>query len=189
MKPADRTNIFAICDELNKKGIKPTLARVREALGGGSFTTIQPLLKEWKDKRQEPDLAKGSSVPEEIQALLTSAAAGIWAKAEAKAGEEYKAIKESMQTRLDELHQEKEDALEEVTRLEAENNQLSATSKELEAKIADYQSALQQARIELKIQSEKLVDAEGLMSRHEKLLLEVGELRGRLAEMGKKINR
>ena len=186
MKPADPTNIFGICDELNQKGVKPTLSRVRQALGGGSFTTIQPILKEWKDRRQEPEAHASSSVPDEIQALLVSAASQIWVKAEAKASEEYKALKESMQAKLNETDQEKQDALEEVTRLEAESNQLSSTNKELETKLADYQNALQQARIELRIQSEKIVDAEALINRHEKLLLEVGELRGRLAEMAKK---
>ena len=91
-----------------------------------------------------------------------------------------------MQAKLDEMTQEKLDALEEVARLETENDQLSTTNTELETKLADYQNALQQARIELRIQSEKIVDAEALINRHEKLLLEVGELRGRLAEMAKK---
>lgn len=185
MKPIDRTNIFEICDELNEKGIKPTLARVREALGGGSFTSIQPLLREWKDKRHEPEAAVASSVPDDIQALVASLAAQIWSKAEGKASEELKTFKESMKAKLEESNQEKQDALEEVARLEAENNQLSATNKELEKKIADYQKTLQDARIELKIQSERLVEAEGLMKRHEKLLLEVGELRGRIAELQK----
>jgi predicted RNase H-like nuclease (RuvC/YqgF family) len=186
MKPADKTNVFTICDELNEKGIKPTLARVREALGGGSFTTIQPLLKEWKDKRSEVSPTVETVVPNHMIDLVTTMASRIWKEAESKAAEELKAYKDAMQAKLDESNLEKEDALEEVTRLEAMNNQLSDKNKELESKLADYQNALQQARIELKIQSEKLVEAESLMKRHENLLLEVGELRGRIAELTKK---
>lgn len=40
-----KTKIFAVCEELQKSGVKPTLERVREALGGGSFSTINPILK------------------------------------------------------------------------------------------------------------------------------------------------
>ncbi len=42
MKAAYRTNIVRIYGDLNAKGHKPTLDRVRQALGGGSITTIQP---------------------------------------------------------------------------------------------------------------------------------------------------
>ena len=35
-----REQIFAVADELDAAGQKPTLAAVRKALGGGSFTTI-----------------------------------------------------------------------------------------------------------------------------------------------------
>ncbi|MFW7382322.1 MAG: hypothetical protein ACOH5I_26230 [Oligoflexus sp.] len=94
-----------------------------------------------------------------------------------------------MQAKLDEANQEKQDALEEVSRLESENNQLSIKNKELETKVADYQNALGQARIELKIHSEKLVEAEAVMKRHEKLLFEVGELRGRIVELQKVIRK
>jgi hypothetical protein len=43
-----KDKIFALCDELNATGIKPTLEKVRDALGGGSFSSINPILKEWK---------------------------------------------------------------------------------------------------------------------------------------------
>lgn len=94
MKPADRTNIFQICDDLNEKGQKPTLDRVRQALGGGSFTTIQPLLREWKDKRSEEPTSTPAAVPDDIRGMLDSLAAQIWAKASAKAGEDLKALRD-----------------------------------------------------------------------------------------------
>ena len=37
--------IHAIADQLHEQGIKPTLAEVRKALGGGSFTTISEAMK------------------------------------------------------------------------------------------------------------------------------------------------
>ena len=51
----------------------------------------------------------------------------------------------------------------------------------IELELADYKKALQQARVELAVQSKQLVDAENLQIKHEKLLQEFGELKGRLA--------
>ncbi|MFW7377855.1 MAG: DNA-binding protein [Oligoflexus sp.] len=181
MRPADKTNIFAICDELNAKGIKPTLSRVRESLGGGSFTTIQPILKEWKEKRQEPEANATSEMPDDIKALVVSLGSQIWAKAEVKANEDYKELRDVMQAKLDEMSQEKQEASEEVARLEDENSKLAMRVKDIEKKMGDYEKSLGQAQIELKVQFEKLSEYDGLTQRHEKLLLEVGELRGRLA--------
>jgi len=181
MKPADRINIFQICDDMNEKGQKPTLDRVRQALGGGSFTTIQPILREWKDKRSEKPASAQVSVPDDIRGMLDGLAAQIWAKASAKAGEDLKALKDGMQARLEEAEAERADAAAEVERLEAETK---GQKEKIDAKDDDIKSlrtALQAANIDIQIQSKQIVETEGLTSRHEKLLLEVGELRGRLA--------
>lgn len=42
-------SIRAAADRLKAAGKKPTLKAVREALGGGSYATIQPVLKAWRD--------------------------------------------------------------------------------------------------------------------------------------------
>jgi chromosome segregation ATPase len=185
MKPADRANVFSICDELNEQGIKPTLARVREGLGGGSFTTIQPLLKEWKDKRSEPAAETTGQLPDEVREVVAAAAAQIWTKAQAKAGEEYQALRESMENQLSESEAEKNEALSEVRRLEAETGSQADVIQKMESELTGYKEALQEAKSELKAKVEKLAEYEGLMKRHEELLLEVGELRGRIAELEK----
>jgi hypothetical protein len=181
MKPADRTNIFQICDELNEKGQKPTLDRVRQALGGGSFTTIQPILREWKDKRSEEPTSVPAAVPDDIRGMLDGLAAQIWAKASAKAGEDLKALRDGMQTKLDETEAERADAAAEVERLEKEAQQRMEKDEARDTEIKSLRTALQAANIDIQVQSKQIVDAEALAKRHEKLLLEVGELRGRLA--------
>lgn len=51
MTTDDQTSrsIRAAADRLKAAGKKPTLKAVREALGGGSYATIQPALKAWRD--------------------------------------------------------------------------------------------------------------------------------------------
>ena len=45
--------IHATASQLHEQGIKPTLAEVRKALGGGSFTTISEAMKSWRQVHQD----------------------------------------------------------------------------------------------------------------------------------------
>ena len=47
-----RDQIFAVADEIDAAGQNATLAAVRKALGGGSFTTISDGMTEWKFRLQ-----------------------------------------------------------------------------------------------------------------------------------------
>ena len=44
-------DIHTAADRIAESGQQPTLAAVRSALGGGSFTTIQDGMTEWKAKK------------------------------------------------------------------------------------------------------------------------------------------
>ncbi len=88
MRGADRQKVFEICDDWNEKGQKPTLDRVRHLPGGGSFTTIQPLLKEWKESRASDQASETLKAPDDIRGQVESLAAQIWAKASARARED-----------------------------------------------------------------------------------------------------
>ncbi|MGF6613091.1 hypothetical protein OKW45_008079 [Paraburkholderia sp. WSM4175] len=46
-----KDQIWVVADELDQAGKPATLAAVRKAVGGGSFTTIQEAMFEWKAKR------------------------------------------------------------------------------------------------------------------------------------------
>jgi hypothetical protein len=51
MVKANRENIYAAANELlDETGKTPTMAKVREKLGGGSYGTISPILAEWRDE-------------------------------------------------------------------------------------------------------------------------------------------
>ena len=52
--------VAAAADRLQGDGTNPTQSAVRTALGGGSFSTIGPLLQEWRDNQAEAaELARG----------------------------------------------------------------------------------------------------------------------------------
>ena len=43
-----RERIFEVAEAMDAAGQVPTLAAVRKAIGGGSFTTISEAMTEWK---------------------------------------------------------------------------------------------------------------------------------------------
>lgn len=45
--------IHETADMLSEQSIKPTLAEVRKALGGGSFTTISEAMKSWRQEQKK----------------------------------------------------------------------------------------------------------------------------------------
>ena len=54
-------DIHAAADQLQEQGVKPTLAEVRKALGGGSFTTISDAMQSWKREQQEEQGGGGAA--------------------------------------------------------------------------------------------------------------------------------
>jgi hypothetical protein len=43
--------VFALADQLATSGEKPTMTRIREMIGGGSYSTIKAYLDVWKQER------------------------------------------------------------------------------------------------------------------------------------------
>ena len=120
-----KNKIFAVCEELQKSGVKPTLERVREALGGGSYTTINPILKEWKEQQTTSEQPALELPPEAVQAA-GQAAALIWKIATDKSTELTNSLKHEFESLLKEAVTEKEEALKEVLTLEQTAANLTA---------------------------------------------------------------
>jgi hypothetical protein len=63
-----RSKIFGICENLYKNNEKVTREAVREHLGGGSFSTISPLVSEWKKVKKVQFEEKEGTNPQIINA-------------------------------------------------------------------------------------------------------------------------
>ena len=70
--------IHAIADQLHEQGIKPTLAEVRKALGGGSFTTISEAMKSWRQDNQQEEQLRQVELPSGITERLQTLGADVW---------------------------------------------------------------------------------------------------------------
>ncbi len=84
-------------------------------------------------------------------------------------------------TVLKDAGKEGAEAAAEVQRLETALGEREEKLKAVEDRSKDLEAALRAANVEIQVQSKQVGEGEALLKRHEKMLLEVGELRGRLA--------
>jgi hypothetical protein len=106
-----KKRIFNICNQLAEQGTKPTLVRVRNELGGGSFSTINPFLRQWKEDRRMSDTREVSDLRNEIAVIGQKATTLMW-----KMADDYctkiKAVKadatiSALRMELEEVHRQK----------------------------------------------------------------------------------
>jgi chromosome segregation ATPase len=144
--------IFAVADELDAAGFSPTLAAVRKALGGGSFTTISEGMTAWKARkaaRAQPTMAPA---PAAITQRLADLGAEVWAAALAQADARLASDRDALQTERSQLEAERAEAAELADQVMAE---LEVTKSALAATAA----ADRAARSEVDGLREQLVDA------------------------------
>ncbi len=48
-----KDQIIEAAEALKSAGVNPSMAAVRERLGGGSFATISPVLREWRESQEQ----------------------------------------------------------------------------------------------------------------------------------------
>lgn len=76
----DKEGVFEAAEALITKGVKPTMENVREELGGGSFATISPLLREWRET-QGGKAAAVVELPDDVKAAVERSGRLLWEEA------------------------------------------------------------------------------------------------------------
>jgi chromosome segregation ATPase len=143
--------IWQAADALEAEGIRPTLAAVRNKVGGGSFTTITNAMGEWRKRRQQEALAPAEPLPDEIgqhvdeigQRLgdigqqLRALGGEVWAKARALADEQLVGLRQRLEAEKAEINERMTEAVQLADQLteEAEGlrRQLAAHQAEVAA--------------------------------------------------------
>lgn len=134
-------DIHAVADRLAAEGQQPTLAAVRAALGGGSFTTISEAMKSWKAAQAAAAAPLREAAPAAVNERMGELAAEVWGVAIGMANDRLASEREAL----------------EVARLEMEQQQREA------AELADQMAAeieLQKAQIEKDGEALKLAEAQ-----------------------------
>jgi chromosome segregation ATPase len=138
---------------------KPTLVNIRTALGGGSFSTISPLLKQWRDSQAAVTAAAPmvEAAPDEITEQVNGLAGHIWQAAMNLANARLVTEREALeQTRLS-LEAERDEAAELADYVAADLEKITVENYRLQQDLDTERQALldsqnQTAVVTLKLQ-------------------------------------
>ena len=174
-----REEVFAACYALKAAGKSVTLVNVRERMGGGSFSTLSPLVKEWATESQAEDQASREAlIPDELAALVATMVEGIkqpvWECAQKLAlarlaserddvaskstaliesNNAYALQNEALAEKLGAVEAEKAQAIAAADAAKAAetaaNERIASERKAMEARIAELDAALAEAKLAL----------------------------------------
>ena len=155
-----KEQIFAVADELDAAGQSPTLAAVRKAVGGGSFTTISEAMTEWKARKAAKQTSLRDPAPAVIAERLAEFGSELWALALELASARLASEREALETARVQLQAEKTEAAELADQVTAELEQAKARASSLEASERSARDAAEALRSQLAVLSERAATAE-----------------------------
>ena len=168
---ASQDEIWAAADALVKAGERPTLAAVRKAVGGGSFTTISEAMAEWRARQAvaEPVREPAPVAVSQHAAVLVSE---LWAQAQAIAHERLQADREALEAAREEMARERAEAVELADLLAGELDLVRAEQEAGQILLAEKDEAI----LELTQDSNRWREEAGMM--REKAALLEGKVAG-----------
>lgn len=186
-------DIHATADKLKADGINPTLANIRSALGGGSFTTISEAMKSWRQEHEQQTQLKQVEIPSHLNDRLQALGGELWQTALDIADDRLNKEREALELIKKQSQQEVDEYAESVKLLEDENKdllqQLDRESEKAEEATSQRDTAVAETN-ELKLQlatlqgentaQQKQIDT--LIAEREKFALRVEELTIALAK-------
>ncbi len=135
-------DIHAAADRIAEAGQQPTLAAVRGALGGGSFTTISEAMKAWKATQQAAATPMREAAPAAVTERMGELAVEIWGVAIGMANDRLAIEREALDATRQELEQQQREAAELADQVGAE---LDAARAQIEAQAEALKQAQAQA--------------------------------------------
>ena len=178
--------IIEAASRLQADGKKPTMEAIRQEIGGGSFATISPALRKWRESQQQEQLkAVALEMPKDVNAIFEKFTNSLWREFESLITEKIANKQpEDEKQKINAIQSERDEALTEIERLESvlnestiKNAALTETNQELTLQTQKQQMTLdfvESKQIELKNELQQLKDALRLKDG------EAGELRGEL---------
>ena len=112
-----REDIIKAAETLEKNGVNPTMAAVRDHLGGGSFATISPVLRGWKESRKVAQ-AVVLEMPGELKTVLDNLGAEFWGTASRLSNQKLATVQAEAETSVTAAEEERDEAINDILRLE-----------------------------------------------------------------------
>ena len=151
------SDVHAAADLILVGGQQPTLAAVRAALGGGSFTTISEAMKAWKAAQQAAATPMREAAPAAVMERLEALAGDIWGVALGMANDRLAKERETLDAARKEIEAQRQEAAELA-------DQMSAELETARAQIAQQAQSLKQAEA----QAAQLVAAQAVLAEVQK---------------------
>ncbi|WML92517.1 DNA-binding protein (plasmid) [Thiothrix lacustris] len=143
-----KDQILQAADQLAAAGETPTLAAVRKSVGGGSYTTINEALKEWKAKQHSTNTPIREPAPAAVATRLEELGADIWAVALELANTRLTSEREALEATRVQLETAQQEATELADQLNVELEALQANYKEAMSDLQEARAHLNQANLE-----------------------------------------
>ena len=163
-----RDQIFQVADELDAAGQNPTLAAVRKATGGGSFTTISEAMSEWKARKAAKETPLREPAPQAISERLGEFGAELWTLALELANGRLAAEREALDTARVQIEAEKQEAAELADQVTGELETLQGKVSALEAAELSARNEAASLRQQLITTGERAATAEARAGEIEK---------------------
>lgn len=151
--------------QLQKQGDNPTIQRIREWLGTGSFTTISEHLRQWREnqKNSTPLQQEGCDLPANLVKLTQA----LWQQACLEADEKMQVYQQQADEKIDQAIAKQQAALEVAQRteeknalLDKKNNELLTELKQQAAQVSRLEAALETSQERLEASQNQLISLE-----------------------------
>lgn len=184
--------VFAAADALELEGKRVTVMNVRTKLGGGSYSTITPLVKQWREERAEKEVLS-ASLPDELEDAVDDFARRLWLEA-SKIADARVVAAEKAARECEEALEQNTAALEvEILRMEKEVGAAAGKLNKLNAEIAAERSKAAAADIRaaeaVAVKEEKVVELSRAMDKIDQIQKENGALSAEAKRLGEELRK
>lgn len=169
--------IFAAAEDLDARGINPTLSAVRKALGTGSFTTISEAMTAWRAQKLSRSVASSEPVPDAVGQRLAELGQGVWSAALSHAKSRLASEREALERAGEQAAAERTEAVALADTLAQELEQAKLLLAERDKTIISLEATISAQAGDLVSGAERLA---GLQARVDELLNRVQDLNAEL---------
>jgi hypothetical protein len=140
-KSITQDDINQICTIIIDEGEEPTLLTIRERLGGtGSYTTIQPFLKNWKEANKENTILP--PLPEKMKGMAIYSVNELWKFAAGLNKRETANLKALHDKELEDLNKQLTDTLKLLYKATIKNEKLTLANQRLAKENRELESKM-----------------------------------------------
>ena len=137
-----KEQVFAAAERLRLEGKVVTAIALREALGGGSLTTIYKHLDAWKAEQKNKPQPFFFEMPESVKTAFDH----VWHSATLEAGREITLIRSQAETDKASLTQRFEESLLSIEQLESELNEEAQKNDALTRSVEEQNNLIQEMK-------------------------------------------